>query len=161
MIKAFLTKYKTYIISSLIALSVGLLSALLTLENMNLSAIRQPPLSPPAVLFPLIWSVLYILMGISSARIFEKKSSFPEKSRSALSTYASSLVVNFAWSIIFFNFGAFFIAFIWILLLEFLILKTVKEYAELDKKAALLQIPYALWVAFAAYLTLAISILNK
>ena len=161
MIKAFLTKYKTYIISSLIALSVGLFSALLTMENMNLSAIRQPPLSPPAVLFPLIWSVLYILMGISSARIFEKKSAFPEKSRSALSTYASSLVVNFAWSIIFFNFGAFFIAFIWILLLEFLVLKTVKEYAELDKKAALLQIPYALWVAFAAYLTLAISILNK
>ena len=161
MIKNFLKKYKTYIISCLIALGVGLLSAFFTRGNMNLSSIRQPPLSPPAFLFPVVWTILYILMGISAAMIFNEKSNMPDEVRNALSTYASSLIVNFAWSIIFFNFGAFFIAFIWILLLEFLILKTIKEYSAINKTAALLQIPYAVWVAFAGYLTLAITILNK
>ena len=160
MIKNFFTTYKAYIISSAIALGVGVISALLTMENMNLSALRQPPLSPPAFLFPIVWTVLYILMGISSARIYSKRSAIPEAVRSALSTYASSLIVNFAWSIIFFNFGAFFIAFLWIVLLEVLILKTIKEYKKIDRRAALLQIPYAVWVAFAGYLTLAIALLN-
>ena len=161
MIKAFFEKYKSYIISSAIALGVGVISSLLTMENMNLSALRQPPLSPPAFLFPIVWTVLYVLMGISSARVYERRSVMPEEVRSALSTYASSLVVNFAWSIIFFNFGAFFIAFLWIILLEVLILKTIKEYIKIDKTAALLQIPYAIWVAFAGYLTFAIAFSNK
>ncbi|MBE6645443.1 MAG: tryptophan-rich sensory protein [Ruminococcaceae bacterium] len=161
MIKNFFIKYKTYIISCLIALGVGLLSAFLTRGNMNLSAIKQPFLSPPAFLFPLVWTALYILMGISAARIFGKKASFPEEVRNSLSTYASSLIVNFAWSIIFFNFGAFFLAFIWIILLEFLIIKTINEYKKIDKTAAFLQIPYAVWVAFAGYLTISIAILNR
>lgn len=161
MIKNFFTKYKAYIISSAIALGVGLISALLTMENMNLSVLRQPALSPPALLFPIVWTVLYILMGISSAIIYSKKNTMPDEVRSALTTYASSLVVNFAWSIIFFNFGAFFLAFLWIVLLEILILKTIKEYGKIDKTAALLQIPYAVWVAFAGYLNLAIAFLNK
>lgn len=161
MIKNFFTKYKAYIISSAIALGVGLISALLTMENMNLSVLRQPALSPPALLFPIVWTVLYILMGISSAIIYRKKNTMPDEVRSALTTYASSLVVNFAWSIIFFNFGAFFLAFLWIVLLEILILKTIKEYGKIDKTAALLQIPYAVWVAFAGYLNLAIAFLNK
>ena len=128
---------------------------------MNLSALKQPFLSPPAFLFPIVWTILYILMGISSAKIYNNKDLMPEAVRSALSTYASSLIVNFAWSIIFFNFGTFFLAFIWIILLEILILKTIKEYLAIDKTAALLQIPYAVWVAFAGYLTLAIAFLNR
>lgn len=161
MIKNFFIKYKAYIFSCMIALGVGLISAFLTRSNMNLSAIRQPVISPPAFLFPIVWTLLYILMGISAARIFEKRSSSPEEVRNALSTYASSLIVNFAWSIIFFNFGAFFIAFIWILLLEFLIIKTVIQYKNIDKTAAFLQIPYSVWVAFAGYLTISIAILNR
>ncbi len=161
MIKKFFGKYKPYIISSLIALGVGLLSALLTMRNMNLSALRQPALSPPAFLFPIVWTILYTLMGISSAIIYSKKDIMPDEVRSALTTYASSLVVNFAWSIIFFNFGAFFLAFLWIVLLEILVLKTIKEYNSIDKTAAFVQIPYAVWVAFAGYLNLAIAFLNK
>ena len=161
MIKIFYTKYRPYIISSIIALAVGLISTLLTMGNMNLSAIKQPLLSPPAFLFPIVWTVLYILMGISSAKIFEGRAQFPEEVRNALSTYASSLLVNFFWSIIFFNFGAFVIAFLWIALLEFLIIKTIKEYFKIDKNAALLQIPYAVWVAFAGFLTLSIALLNR
>ena len=161
MIKKFFTKYKTYIFSILIALGVGLLSAFFTRDNMNLSAIRQPTFSPPAILFPLVWSILYVLMGISAAMIYEKRTNYPEEVRSALSTYLSSLIVNFAWSIIFFNFGAYFLAFIWIILLEYLIIKNIREYITIDKTAALLQIPYAVWVAFAGYLTLSIAILNR
>ena len=160
MIKAFFSKYKPYIISVLIAIGVGLLSAFFTMGNMNLSAIKQPALSPPPILFPIVWTILYTLMGISAARIFEKRNQMPEEVRCAISTYAASLVVNFAWSIIFFNFSAFFIAFIWIILLEYLIIKTIIQYYKIDKVAAFLQIPYAVWVAFAGYLTLAITILN-
>lgn len=160
MFKDIIAKYKAYIISSIIALGVGLFSAFLTTKNMDLSFLKAPALSPPAFLFPIVWSILYILMGVSAANIFSAHMKAPEAVRNALSTYASSLVVNCAWSIIFFNFGAYFLAFIWIILLEFLIIKTIKQYSDIDRKAALLQIPYAVWVAFAAYLNLAIAILN-
>ena len=160
MIKEFFTKYKAYIISCIIALGIGLLSSFITMKNMDLSFFKQPALSPPAFLFPIVWTMLYILMGISAAKIFRLQSGYPDATRSALSTYASSLLVNFTWSIIFFNFGALFLAFLWIILLEFLVIKTIKQYAAIDKNASLLQIPYAVWVAFAAYLNLAIVILN-
>ena len=161
MIKEFFTKYRSYIISSLIAIAVGLSSALLTMRNMDFSFLRQPLLSPPAFLFPIVWTMLYILMGISSAKIFSARTEAPVEVRNALSTYASSMVVNFTWSIIFFNFGAFFLAFLWIIFLEFLIIKTIKQYSAIDIMAASLQIPYAVWVAFAGYLTIAIALLNK
>ena len=161
MMKNFFIKFKTYIISSAISLSVGLLSTLFTMGNMELSGIKQPTFSPPAFLFPIVWSVLYILMGISSAKIHEKRMSSPEVVRNAISTYASSLIINFFWSIIFFNFGSFFIAFLWIVLLEFFVIKTINQYSKIDKTAALLQIPYAIWIAFAGLLTLSITLLNR
>lgn len=155
------SKIKPYIISILIALGVGALSAFLTRNNMDLySEIITPPLAPPAILFPIVWTILYILMGISAAMIYTQKSA-PIKERSgALATYFSSLVVNFAWSIIFFNFRAFLFAFIWLLFLLYLIIKTIIEYKKINPTAAYLQIPYAVWVAFAGYLTFCIWILN-
>ena len=161
MIKKFLNQYKSYIISILIALIVGGLSALLTMNNMDLfDIIKKPPLTPPAIVFPIVWTILYILMGISAAMIYEKRHLESEKVRSALTTYASSLVVNFAWSIIFFNWQAFWIAFLWILLLEALVIITIIKYSKIDKTAAYLQIPYAVWVALATYLCTAIAIIN-
>ena len=161
MIKEFLKKYKSYLVSVTIALGVGGLSALLTMKNMEIfDIVKNPPLSPPAILLPIVWTVLYILMGISAAIIYEKRIESYESVREALTTYASSLIVNFAWSIIFFNLQAFFIAFIWLLLLLFLVILTVIKYYSIDKKAAFLQIPYTIWVAFAGYLTAAITLLN-
>ena len=161
MIKKFLNQYKSYIISILIALIVGGLSALLTMNNMDLfDIIKKPPLTPPAIVFPIVWTILYILMGISAAMIYETRHLESEKVRSALTTYASSLVVNFAWSIIFFNWQAFWIAFLWILLLEALVIITIIKYSKIDKTAAYLQIPYAVWVALATYLCTAIAIIN-
>ena len=161
MIKKFLNQYKSFIFSVLIALIVGGLSALLTMNNMDLfDIIKKPPLTPPAIVFPIVWTILYVLMGISAARIYEERHLESEKVRSALTTYASSLVVNFAWSIIFFNWQAFWIAFLWILLLEALVIITIIKYSKIDKTAAYLQIPYAVWVALATYLCTAIAIIN-
>ncbi len=142
------------------ALAVGGLSALLTMQNMDLySEINTPPLAPPAILFPIVWTILYILMGISAALVYTGEGSAARK-RAALTTYGVSLVFNFAWSIIFFNMRAFLFAFVWLILLLFLIIKTIFDYKELRPVAAYLQIPYAAWVTFAGYLNFAIWILN-
>ena len=155
------TKLKPYFISVIIALGVGLLSAFLTAGSMNIyQDIITPPLSPSAAVFPIVWTILYILMGISAAMIYtDEFASLPQR-KSALYTYAASLVVNFFWSIIFFNAQAFLFAFIWIMLLWVLIIKMIRSFNKIDETAAKLQIPYLLWVTFAAYLNLAIYLLN-
>ncbi len=155
-------KIKPYIISVAIALAVGGLSALLTSGSMGLyNEIITPPLAPPSWLFPVVWTILFILMGISAAMIYtDKTASVPQK-KSALYTYALSLVVNFFWSIIFFNLRAFLFAFIWLILLLYLIINTILKYYKIRPLAAYLQIPYAVWVAFAGYLTFAIWYLNR
>lgn len=155
------SKIKPYVVSILIALAVGGLSAFLTRNSMDIyGELITPPLSPPSFLFPIVWSVLYILMGVSAAMIYTDKASLFRERSSAIATYASSLIVNFAWSIIFFNFRAFLLAFIWLLFLLFLIIKTIVAYKKINPTAAYLQIPYAIWVAFAGYLNFGIWLLN-
>ena len=155
-------KIKPYVISIAIALAVGGLSALLTAGNMNIyDRIITPPLSPPPILFPIVWTILYTLMGVSSARIYIKGKKQNIDVSGALSVYALQLAVNFFWSIIFFNMQAFLFAFIWIILLWLLIIVMIKRFYEIDPLSAWLQIPYLLWVTFAAYLTFAIYILNR
>lgn len=157
----FFKKNKSYIISILISLGVGVLSAIFTMGNMNIGEVLvQPPLAPPAIVFPIVWTVLFILMGISAAMVYENKSKNLDAARSGLTYYAMSLVVNFSWSVIFFNFKALFIASLWIVLLLFLIIMTAVEYSKVVKLAAYLQIPYIIWVSFATYLTFGIYILN-
>ncbi len=154
-------KIKPYIISVAIALGVGALSALFTRNNMDIyDRIKTPPLAPPGILFPIVWTVLYTLMGISSAIIYTKGKNENIPVYDALKIYGIQLAVNFFWSIIFFNAEAFLFAFIWIILLWVLIIKMIKSFYEIDKLAAYLQIPYLLWVTFAAYLNLAIYLLN-
>ena len=155
-------KFKPYVISVAIALGVGALSALFTRGNMDIyDRIQTPPLTPPGILFPIVWSILYTLMGISSAIIYTKGKDENIPVYDALRIYAIQLVVNFFWSIIFFNLEAFLFAFLWILLLWVLIIVMIKKFYEIDKTAAYLQIPYLLWVTFAAYLNFAIFLLNR
>lgn len=150
-----------YAISIGIALLVGGLSALVTGGSMGLyEDIITPPLAPPSWLFPIVWTILFILMGISAAMIYNDRKASMAQKKSALYTYALSLIVNFFWSIIFFNLRAFFFAFIWLVLLLYLIINTILKYYKIKPLAAYLQIPYAIWVSFAGYLTLAIWILN-
>ena len=155
-------KLRPYIISVAFSVGMGLLSALLTRGNMDIyKEVVTPPLSPPSFLFPIVWTVLYILMGISAGMIYTNRKALPKQKKSALFTYAVSLVVNFLWSIIFFNLRAFFFAFIWLLLLLLLIIATFLQYRKINKTASYLQIPYAVWVTFAGYLNLGIWAMNK
>lgn len=154
-------KIKPYVISVLISLAVGGLSALLTRGNMDVyERIVRPPLAPPMWLFPVAWGILFVLMGISAALVYDKSLREPQKVQEALVVYALQLAVNFFWSIIFFNLQAYWFAFFWLLLLWILILRMIVMFFPLDTTAAYLQIPYLLWVTFAGYLTLAIAILN-
>lgn len=153
---------KSYITSILIALAVGGLSALATMNNMDIySQLKTPPLAPPAILFPIVWTILYILMGISAEMIYNSSTASAPQKKSALYTYALSLFFNFFWSIFFFNFRWLFFAFIWLLILLFLIIRTIMKYYKINPLAAYLQIPYLLWVTFAAYLNFSIWWLNR
>ena len=155
-------KLRPYIISVAVSVGVGLFSALLTRGNMDIyKEVVTPPLSPPSFLFPVVWSVLYILMGISAAMIYTDSIASERQKDRALYTYAASLVVNFFWSIIFFNMRAFLFSFLWLLLLLYLIISTILQYRKINQTAAYLQIPYAVWVTFAGYLNLTIWILNR
>ena len=166
MLKKLWKKYKGYIPSFLVSiaipLAVGLLSALLTKNNMSIyDEIKTPPLAPPAILFPIAWSILYILMGVSSFIVYHNKNHENERwAKEGLTYYIISLVFNFLWSILFFNARVFAIAVVCLLILLFFIIKTVLAYFRVKPTSAYLQIPYILWVAFAAYLNIAIAILN-
>ena len=153
---------RNFIISVAISLGVGILSALLTRGNMNIyEEVSTPPLSPPSFLFPVVWTVLYVLMGISAAMVYNTRTSPLARRKEALTLYYVSLFFNFFWSIIFFNIRAFLFAFVWLLVLLTLIILTIVKYYKINKTAAYLQIPYAVWVTFAGYLNFGIWLLNK
>jgi len=144
-----------------LAEAVGLLSGLLS-RNATASfgeSALQSPLSPPAIVFPIVWTVLYALMGVSAARISLSTQS-PQRSR-GLNLFITQLIVNFFWSLIFFNAGAYGFALIWLILLWVLVLWMILSFRKVDPLAALLQIPYLLWLTFAAYLNYAVWMLNK
>lgn len=153
-------QWKPIILSILVAEAVGALSGFLTREGMKLftDAVAQPPLSPPPLLFPIVWTILYALMGYGSSRIWLSTPS-PDRSR-ALNLYAIQLVVNFFWSLIFFNAQAFGFAFFWLLLLWVLVLLMILAFDKIDPLSAKLQVPYLIWLTFAAYLNLGVWYLN-
>lgn len=154
-------KFMPYVISIVIALGVGSLAACLVRGNIRLYAVlNKPPLAPPALLFPIVWTVLYILMGIGSTRIYLQRSAYPYEVLDALLSYALQLILNFFWPIIFFNMLTFLFAFIWLVVLWCAIIKMIFKFSRLDTAAAYLQIPYLLWVTFAGYLNFMIYLMN-
>ena len=156
------SKIKPYLFGIALPLAVGGLSALLSGGGDDFyETITLPPLSPPPILFPIVWGILFTLMGFASAKVFLARSRNPEAARDGLVFYGTSLFVNFLYPIFFFRFRLFLFSFFWLLLLFLLILFTVWKYAKVSVGAARSQIPYAVWVAFAGYLTLAIYLLNR
>ena len=139
---------------------VGFLAGWLTREGTEIykSVIQKPPLSPPSIVFPIVWAILFALMGIGAARVYLSPKT-PERSM-GLNIFIVQLVVNFLWSLIFFNIQAYGFAFFWLLLLWGLILWMILTFRKTDTLAALLQIPYLLWVTFAAYLNFGVWQLN-
>ncbi|MBO5059874.1 MAG: tryptophan-rich sensory protein [Clostridia bacterium] len=149
------SKYKSYIIQILIALAVGGLSALAVMGNFSVyDEVIKPALAPPPIVFPIVWSILYILMGISSGIVHKTESRVPF-------IYWLQLFVNFLWPIIFFNMQAYLFALIWLVLLWVLIIAMIVEFYKINKIAAFLQIPYLLWATFAAYLNFFIWLYSR
>lgn len=152
--------WKTYAFWILLAEAVGGLSGWLTRDGSKLfqATVEQPPLSPPGPVFPIVWGILYALMGIGAARVYSAEPS-PERSR-GLNLFIAQLIVNFFWSLIFFNAQAYGFALLWLLLLLGLVIWMTRSFAKVDTAAALLQIPYLLWLVLAAYLNWGVWRLN-
>lgn len=152
--------FKSLFICILIPLAVGGLSALLTMGSMDdFAALDQPPLSPPGWLFPVVWTILYTLMGIASYLVLETPS-IAEATKRAFSVYFLQLLFNFFWSIIFFSLGSFEIAFAWLCVLLALIVITTVRFWRINRWSGILMLPYIAWVTFAGYLNAAIAYLN-
>ena len=152
-------KFKPLIISILIALAVGGLSGFISMGSMDTyENLQRPAVSPPSWVFPVVWTILFILMGIASYIVYMSNSDIKGK---ALKVYAIQLAVNFIWPLIFFNGQKYFLAFVWLLFLIVLIVETILLFKEVNKKAAILLIPYLLWTIFAGYLNISIYLLNR
>ncbi|MBQ4648898.1 MAG: tryptophan-rich sensory protein [Clostridia bacterium] len=155
-------KTKVYGIALLSAWAVGGLAAFLTRNSNNIfDDIEVPPLTPPAIVFPIVWTVLYTLLGIGAALVYLNRDKHPKDAKSALYLYCFDLAINFAWSIIFFNLRNFGFAFWWLLVLLAVSIVMVAFFKRVSKLAAGLQIPYLLWISFAGYLTYMIYYLNR
>lgn len=138
----------------------GILSALSSGEGMQtFEQMNKPPLSPPGWLFPIVWTILYVLMGIASYLIYTADAEESERLR-ALRVYGSQLFVNFFWSIFFFRFEWYLFSFVWLVLLWILILVMIFRFYHISKLAAYLMVPYLIWVTFAGYLNFGVWYLN-
>ena len=152
--------WKTYLFWIALAEGVGALSGFLTREGTQWyqEFAVKPMLSPPGWVFPVVWGILYALMGIGAARVSLTPPSYARSL--GLNLFVSQLTVNFFWSLIFFNLRAYGFALVWLGLLWVLIVWMTLAFRQTDKIAAWLQIPYILWVSFAAYLNWGTWVLN-
>lgn len=149
-------KIKMYAKSIIIPIVLGGIVGLITSKAMNYSMLNKPPLSPPGFIFPIVWTILYILMGISYGILDSREYiDFDIKS-----IYFAQLIVNLLWPILFFVFKWRLFAFIWILLLISLVINMIIKFYQKDRVSGLLQIPYLIWLVFAGYLNLFIYFLN-
>ena len=147
--------WKKLLISLAIPLAVGGLAALLSGGMSGYGNLAQPPLSPPGWLFPIVWSILYLLMGYSAYRIWQKGDA-----KKPLLLYAAQLFLNFLWPIVFFRQQWYWAAFAVLLGLWLLIFLTMQAFTKKDELAGDLMLPYLLWVSFAGYLNLGVALLN-
>lgn len=146
-----------YIKSILLPVIIGLIIGLITSNAIDYNSLVQPSWAPPSFLFPIVWTILYVLMGVSYG-ILKSNSLTDEKTNTI---YYLQLLVNALWSIFFFVFKWRLFSFIWILLLIILVILMIKEFYKKNKLAGLLQIPYLLWITFASFLNLAVYLLNR
>lgn len=153
-------KWRSLIAALAIPLAVGGLSAWVTRDAMERFAeLDQPPLSPHGWVFPVVWTILFILMGVASYLV--GTSGMPGRERrNALLLYGVQLVVNFFWSIFFFNMGWYLFSFFWLALLWLLVLETIDLFWKISHSAGILLFPYLAWITFAGYLNFGIFLLN-
>ena len=152
-----MSKFKLYAKSILIPVIVGVVVGLLISGSIDYNSLQKPFLAPPSILFPIMWTILYILMGVSYG-ILKDKSLIDSKTNVI---YYLQLFVNALWPIAFFVLKWRLFAFIWIVLLDILVIVMIIDFYKKNKLSGLLQIPYLLWSLFASYLNLFIYLLNK
>lgn len=151
-------KWKELLFSLFISLGSGILSWILTGDSMKkYETLPKPPFSPPGWVFPVVWTILFLLMGYTAYLVYNTENT--EKGK-ALILYGIQLIVNIGWSIIFFRFELYFFAFVWLIFLWCLIILLIQKFGELQKKAGVLLYPYLFWVTFAGYLNLAIVLMK-
>lgn len=150
-------QWKKLILCIAIPLAVGGLSALSTRGGMEIfQSLNKPALAPPSWLFPVAWTILYILMGVASYLVLVSE----KPHHKALDIYGVQLAFNYLWPIFFFTLQAYLFSFIWLVLLWLLILAATVMFYRISKPAGYLMLPYLLWVTFAGYLNLSIYLLN-
>lgn len=151
-----MSKFKNYALSIVIPLALGGIVGFLISGSMDYDTLNQPPLSPPSLLFPIVWTLLYVLMGISFGILRDKHLDDSDVKL----IYYVQLIVNLLWPIAFFVLKWRLFAFIWILILDALVVTMIITFKRRDNLAAYLQFPYLAWVLFASYLNLGVYILN-
>ena len=154
------TKIRPYVGFSALALLAGGLASIITQGQMEaFSALRQPPLSPPGWVFPVAWTILYLLMGVGMAIVW--RNSDGERRRRAVTIWSVQLAANFLWPLLFFLWQLRLLSLVWLVVLLILVANMTSEFEKTSVTAARLQIPYLLWLLFAAYLNLGVWILNR
>lgn len=153
-------QWKKLILCLVIPLAVGGAAALLSGRGMaQYGQLRQPPFSPPGWLFPVVWTILYLLMGYASYRVLTSDAD-PQQRRRALELYGAQLAINFLWPLLFFGLEWYLASFIILLVLWVLIFLTIRAFTDIDQLAGDLLLPYILWVTFAGYLNVGVYLLN-
>lgn len=153
-------RWKTLIFNLAVPLITGAVSGFLTRSAMQqYGQLNQPPLSPPSAVFPVVWTTLFLLMGISAYLVTMKRSD-GLKSFDLPAVYWIQLIVNFIWPLIFFNLAIYGIALAWLILLIILVIYMIFQFHDITPAAGWLQVPYLLWLIFASYLNAGIWLLN-
>lgn len=150
--------WKKLIIITVITFVVGTFFSFFTMNSMDTFKDLSKPINVPGVLFPIVWSILYLLMSISCYLIVQSND---KDKKEGIILYAIQLVINSLWTLIFFGFGAYLLSFIWIIILLIVVIIMLAKFYNINKIAMYINIPYVLWLLFAAYLNLGIYLLNK
>lgn len=151
-------KWKTLLVSIALPLGIGLLSSLITSNSMRMyEDINKPAISPPGYLFPIVWTILFILMGIASYIVYMSDSVVRQR---ALRLYGAQLLLIFVWPIIFFNFQAFTLALIVLVVLWGIVFTMIPKFTQISRLAGWLLLPYFIWLTYAAYLNYEVMKLN-
>lgn len=141
----------------ILPIALGGLVGLIISQFMDYNTLQKPPLSPPGFIFGIVWSILYLLMGIAYGMLVYKGKSDAEVSK----IYWTQLIVNLIWPILFFVFKLRLFSSIWIIILLILVISMVIKFYKKDKIIGYSQIPYLLWIMFATYLNIGVYILNE
>lgn len=152
-----MSKFKIYAKSILIPVIIGGIIGFIISQTIDYNYLQKPLLAPPSIVFPIVWTILYILMGVSYG-ILKSNSLIDPKTKFI---YYLQLFINALWSILFFTLKWRLFSFLWIILLVIIVIIMIINFYKKNKLSGLLQIPYLIWILFASYLNLSIYLLNK